>query len=58
MIRNMLLTIERKVEEEVSMRQKDQQDIKSQVEQKLISLVEKIKLDEKQGLDRERRLME
>lgn len=54
----MLLTIERKVEEEVSMRQKDQQDIKSQVEQKLISLVEKIKLDEKQGLDRERRLME
>lgn len=47
MIRSMLQTIERKVEEEVALRQRDQQDIKNQVEQKLISLVEKIKLDEK-----------
>lgn len=39
-------------------RQKDQEALRTQFEQKLIGMMEKIKLDEKQGLDRERRLME
>jgi len=58
MIRNMLMQIERKTEEDIAQRQKDTNELKTQFEQKLIGMVEKIKLDEKQGLDRERRLME
>lgn len=58
MIRNMLMQIERKTEEDIAQRQKDHNELKTQFEQNLIGMVEKIKLDEKQGLDRERRLME
>ena len=57
-MRSLLHNIERKVEEEVQLRQKDLQDTKENMEQKLVSLVEKLKGDEKQGLERERRLME
>ena len=57
-MRSLLQNIERKVEEEVHLRQKDLQDTKENMEQKLVSLVEKLKGDEKQGLERERRLME
>jgi len=58
MLKTLLLTIERKVEEEIGMRQREKNDAKSNMEQKLVSLVEKLKSDEKQGLERERRLME
>ena len=58
MMRSMLNTIERKIEEEIGMRQKDLTDLKQNIEQKLVSLVEKMKSDEKQQLERERRLME
>ena len=43
MMKNMLNTIERKIEEEVSMRQKDLVQMKASVEQKLVSLVDKLK---------------
>ena len=57
-MRNLLTNIERKVDEEIHQRHKDIQDSKDSLEQKLVSLVDKLKGDEKQGLDRERRLME
>jgi hypothetical protein len=46
------------VEEEVGRRAKDVTDAKNQLEIKLMGLVDKLKGDEKQGLERERRLME
>ena len=57
-MRNLLTNIERKVDEEIHQRHKDIQDSKDSLEQKLVSLVDKLKGDEKQGLERERRLME
>lgn len=54
----MLATIDRKVEEEVGRRAKDVTDAKNQIEIKLMSLVDKLKGDERQSLERERRLME
>ena len=57
-MRSLLQNIERKIEEEVQLRQRDLQETKESVEQKLVSLVEKLKGDEKQGLERERHLME
>eukprot|EP00352_Strombidinopsis_acuminata_P001276 CAMPEP_0176347062 /NCGR_PEP_ID=MMETSP0126-20121128/6738_1 /TAXON_ID=141414 ORGANISM="Strombidinopsis acuminatum, Strain SPMC142" /NCGR_SAMPLE_ID=MMETSP0126 /ASSEMBLY_ACC=CAM_ASM_000229 /LENGTH=71 /DNA_ID=CAMNT_0017694975 /DNA_START=195 /DNA_END=410 /DNA_ORIENTATION=- len=56
--KNLLQAIERKVEEEVSVRHKDQTDMKSYMESKFVSMVEKLKTDEKSNLERERRLME
>lgn len=58
MMKNILATIERKVEEEVTNRQRDNLDSKAHTEAKLMSLVEKLKTDEKGALERERRLME
>ena len=49
---------ERKVEEESTMRQRDLGETKDAIEQKLINLLDKMKNDERQGLERERRLME
>ena len=46
-LRSLLNNIERKVEEEVQLRQKDQLETKETMEQKLVSLVEKLKGDEK-----------
>ena len=36
----------------------EQSEIKNQVEQRLLNLVDKLKQDERLGLERERRLME
>ena len=54
----MLTQLERKQEEDFMNRQRDMESLRATFEQKLVGMVEKIKLDEKQGLDRERRLME
>ena len=54
----MLTQIERKVEEEIGNRQRDLGETKDALEQKLISLLDKMKGDERQNLERERRLME
>ena len=58
MVRSLLSTIERKVEEEVNNRQRDLGETKDSIEQKLINMLDKIKNDERQSLERERRLME
>ena len=58
MVRSLLSTIERKVEEEINNRQRDLGETKDQVEQKLINMLDKMKNDERQSLERERRLME
>ena len=58
MVRSLLSAIERKVEEEVGNRQRDLGETKDALEQKLINLLDKMKNDERQGLERERRLME
>ena len=58
MVRSLLSTIERKVEEEINNRQRDLGETKEQVEQKLINMLDKMKNDERQSLERERRLME
>lgn len=58
MVGSMLSAIERKVEEEVGNRQRDLGETKDALEQKLISLLDKMKGDERQNLERERRLME
>ena len=55
---NLLSQIDRKVEEEVTRRTKDVTDAKNQIEIKLMGLLDKLKGDEKQSLERERRLME
>jgi hypothetical protein len=52
------MQIDRKVEEEVARRTKDVTDAKNHIEIQLMSLVEKLKGDERQNLERERRLME
>lgn len=57
-MRTMLNTIERKVEEEVLRSKREMEDTRDSTEQKLVSLVEKMKADERAGLDRERKLME
>lgn len=57
-IKSMLTQLERKQEEDFMNRQRDMESLRATFEQKLVGMVEKIKLDEKQGLDRERRLME
>ena len=54
----MMSNYERKVEEESTMRQRDLGETKDAIEQKLINLLDKMKNDERQGLERERRLME
>ena len=54
----MLNTIERKVEEEVLRNKREMEDTRDSTEQKLVSLVEKMKADERAGLERERKLME
>ena len=58
MVSHLLYQIERKVEEEVSNRQRDLLETKEALEGKLISILEKMKGDERQNLERERRLME
>jgi len=58
MVRSLLSTIERKVEEEVNNRQRDLGETKDSIEQKLINMLDKMKNDERQSLERERRLME
>ena len=58
MIASLLGAIERKVEEEVSSRQRDLGETKDAFEQKLIGVLDKMKTDERQSLERERRLME
>ena len=58
MVRSVLSNIERKLEEEIGNRQKDLGETKDSLEQKLVNLLEKLKSDERQGLERERRLME
>lgn len=58
MIASLLGAIERKVEEEVSSRQRDLGETKDALEQKLIGVLDKMKTDERQSLERERRLME
>lgn len=58
MMRDILITIERKVQDEVSQRQRDQLDAKQAVEQKMVQLVEKLRSDERLALEREKRLME
>ena len=57
-MRTMLNTIERKVEEEVLRNKREMEDTRDSTEQKLVSLVEKMKADERAGLERERKLME
>ena len=54
----MMSNYERKVEEESTMRQRDLGETKDAIEQKLINLLDKMKNDERQSLERERRLME
>ena len=58
MLRSILSTIERKVEEEVNNRQNDLGETRNALEQKMINMLDKMKNDERQGLERERRLME
>lgn len=58
MIRSVLQQIERKVEEDQQQRLIEQNEIKAQVESRLLNLVDKLKQDERLGLERERRLME
>ena len=58
MVRSVMTQIERKVEDEVGNRQRDLGETKDALEQKLINLLDKMKNDERQGLERERRLME
>ena len=58
MMRSVMAQIERKVEEEIGNRQRDLGETKDALEQKLINLLDKLKNDERQGLERERRLME
>ena len=58
MIKTVLSQIERKVEEDQQLRHAEQAEIKSQVEQKMLNLLDKLKQDERLGLERERRLME
>ena len=58
MLRSMLSTIERKVEEEVNNRHRDLGEAKDALEQKVINMLDKMKSDERQSLERERRLME
>ena len=58
MMRSVMSQIERKVEEEINNRQRDLGETKDALEQKLINLLDKLKNDERQGLERERRLME
>ena len=47
MIRSMMGQIERKVEEEISSRQRDLGETKDALEQKLINLLDKMKNDER-----------
>ena len=58
LVRSVLSNIERKLDEEIGNRQKDLGETKDSLEQKLVNLLEKLKSDERQGLERERRLME
>lgn len=58
LIRTVLQQIERKVEEDQQQRLQEQNEIKAQVESRLLNLVDKLKQDERLGLERERRLME
>ena len=58
MVRSIMLQVERKVEEEINNRQRDLGETKDALEQKLINLLDKMKNDERQSLERERRLME
>lgn len=57
-IKDLMGNIERKVQEEVESRQREQHEQKNLVEQKLVSMLEKLKADERQALEREKRLME
>jgi hypothetical protein len=47
MIRIMLTKLEHKQDEDIAQRMKDIESLKAQFEQKLINMVEKIKMDEK-----------
>ena len=58
MVRSVMAQVERKVDDEISNRMRDLGETKDALEQKLINLLDKMKNDERQGLERERRLME
>lgn len=58
MIKQVLEQIERKVQEDTQQRQSEQAEIKQLLEHRMLSLLDKLRNDERQSLERERRLME
>ena len=56
-VKQMMSTIERKLEDECLFRMKNEEDTRKYFDSKFISLAEKLKSEEKQSLEREKRLM-
>ena len=54
----MMLTLEKKIEDEGMFRLKNEEDTRKYFENKIIAISEKMKNEEKMGLEREKRLMQ
>ena len=57
-LKNMLKTMERRMEDEAAFRVKNEDDLRTWFDQKVNSLQERVKNEEKMSLERERKLIE
>lgn len=57
-VKHMLQTMEKKIEDEQSFRQKNEEEQRKYFDSKITSLKDKISYEEKMSLEREKRLMQ
>jgi hypothetical protein len=57
-LRGMMITIEKKIDDESSFRLRSEDDIRKWFEKKFTMMTERINFDERGSLDRERRMMQ